>query len=245
MRRRTTTRTRRSEPRGCASPHAGLFGRPDAMITVRGLVPHHARCSSEAVRWPNESHTPGPTDPLNLAKPSCCPPRLVYTMRRHTYSPRGFLHGTPPCARTYEPRKKENPPMKNLLLMSCLVAALAGSAQGATIAYEGVQYPPSPLNINGPAFGFSSMWSADPGVVVVGPVGLSHPLALPSTGNRVAGFFNYIDPLTAPIAASPGKVFWASFLLFHSGPNDQAFMGLSPAGVALGDLPTVAFGVRL
>jgi hypothetical protein len=68
---------------------------------------------------------------------------------------------------------------------------------------------------------------------------------LPSTGGAVGGFFNYIDPLTATIVPTSGKEFWASFLLFHSGPNDQTFMGLSGAGAALGDLPAAAFGVRL
>jgi hypothetical protein len=37
----------------------------------------------------------------------------------------------------------------------------------------------------------------------------------------------------------------ASVLIFHSGPNDQTFMGLSPAGAVLGDVPAVAIGVRL
>jgi hypothetical protein len=136
--------------------------------------------------------------------------------------------------------------MKTLLLTSCLVAALAGVAQGATIAYEPVAYPPGALLLNGPAFGFAGPWIADTAVLVTGPFpGLSHPLALGSTGNKVEGFFNYIDPLAAPIAPTPGKEFWASFLLFHSGPNDQSFMGLGPPGAVLGDLPSVAIGVRL
>jgi len=136
--------------------------------------------------------------------------------------------------------------MKTLWFASCLVAALAGVARGGQIAYEGVppSYPPGALAGNGPAPGFAVPWIADGGVVVV-PAGLSSPLALPSMGGAVAGFFNYIDPLSSSIAPTSGKEFWASFLLFHSGPNDQTFMGLSAAGVPLGALPSVAFGVRL
>jgi len=134
--------------------------------------------------------------------------------------------------------------MKTLCFATCLVAVLAGAAQGATIAYDGVQYLPGPLAPNGPAIGFAAPWAADPGVNVVA-TGLTSPLALPSTGGAVSGFFDFVDPLTNTIAPSPGKEFWASFLLYHSGPNDQSFMGLSPAGAALGSLPSAAFGVRL
>jgi hypothetical protein len=125
------------------------------------------------------------------------------------------------------------------------VAVLAGAAQGAPIAYEPVQYLPGPLNLDGTALGFAGPWIADPGVMVLPAPGLSSPLALPSMGGAVGGFFNSIAPLTGTIAPLAGKEFWASFLLFHSGPNDQTFMGLSPAGAPLGDPPAVAFGVRL
>lgn len=134
--------------------------------------------------------------------------------------------------------------MKTLLFAGCLVAVLTGIAGGAPIAYEGVQYAPGPLGGDGPAFGFAAPWVADPGVAVVA-AGLASPLALPSAGGAVAGSFNYIDPLSGALAPSPGKEFWASFLIFHGAPNDQTFMGLSPAGAALGSLPSVAFGVRL
>ena len=134
--------------------------------------------------------------------------------------------------------------MKSLCFASCLVVVLATCAQGATIAYEGVEYSPGVLNLKGPATGFSAVWSADPGVNVVA-TGLSSALALPSAGGSVSGFFDFIDPLTNTIAPSPGKEFWASFLLYHSGPNDQSYMGLSAAGAVLGSLPSAAIGVRL
>jgi len=134
--------------------------------------------------------------------------------------------------------------MKTLCFASCLAVVLAGTAHGALIAYDGIAYPPGALNLKGPAPGFSAPWAAEPGVVVIA-AGLSSPLALPSHGGSVSGFFNFIDPLTNTIAPSAGKEFWASYLLYHSGPNDQAFMGLSAAGAALGSLPDVAFGVRL
>jgi len=134
--------------------------------------------------------------------------------------------------------------MKALWFAGCLVVALAGVAQGAKIAYEGVQYTPGLLNGNGPAFGFAAAWVADPDVVVV-LAGLSSPLALSSAGGAVDGFFDYIDPLSGTLAPSAGKEFWASFLVLHGAPNDQTFMGLSPAGALLGAPPTVAFGVRL
>jgi hypothetical protein len=134
--------------------------------------------------------------------------------------------------------------MKTLWIACCLILAVAGVAQGAKIAYEGVDYLPSPLAPHGPAFGFAVPWAADAGVVVQ-PPGLSHPLDLPSTGLSVGGFFNFIDPLAGTLAPTSGKVFWASVLIFHSGPNDQTFMGLSPAGAVLGDVPAVAIGVRL
>ena len=134
--------------------------------------------------------------------------------------------------------------MKTLFLASCLVAILSGAVHAGIIAYEPVAYPPGALNLKGPALGFSAPWAAEPGVVVVA-AGLNHPLALPVQGGSVAGFFNFVDPLINPIAPTAGKEFWASYLLFHSGPNDQAFMGLSAAGAALGSLPDVALGVRL
>jgi len=134
--------------------------------------------------------------------------------------------------------------MKTLWFASCLVIVMAGVAQGAKIAYEGVDYLPSPLAGHGPVLGFAAAWAADAGVVVQ-PPGLSYPLDLPSTGLAVGGFFNFVAPLTGPLAPSPGKEFWASVLIFHFGPNDQTFMGLSPAGAVLGDVPAVAIGVRL
>ena len=134
--------------------------------------------------------------------------------------------------------------MKTLWFASCLVVVVAGVAQGFPIAYEGVSYPPSPLGGHGPAFGFAAPWAADPGVNVLA-AGLSHPLDLPSSGGAVGGFFNFVAPLTGTLSPTPGKEFWASVLIFHFGPNDQTFMGLSPAGAVLGDLPAVAIGVRL
>lgn len=134
--------------------------------------------------------------------------------------------------------------MKSLWLTSFLVVALSGTAQALPIAYEGVQYPaPGPLL--GPAFGFGpAPWISDAGVVVQSPT-LFSPLDLPPSGNKVTGFFNFIDPLQVTQAPFPGKEFWASVLIAHVGPNDQTFMGLGPAGAALGDLPAVAIGVRL
>jgi len=134
--------------------------------------------------------------------------------------------------------------MKSLFLASCLAAALAGVAQGATIAYEGVPYTPGALNTKGPGGGFAAPWAADPGVVVV-LGGLSSFLALPSTGNAVDGSFNFVAPLINTIAPTAGKEFWAAFLVRHSAPNDQTFMGLSPAGAVLGAIPSVAIGVQL
>jgi len=134
--------------------------------------------------------------------------------------------------------------MKTFLFAVCFTAILAAVAHSAPIAYEGVQYLPGPLNGKGPAGGFALPWTADPGVAVVA-AGLSSPLALPSAGGAVSGFFDSVDPLINTIAPLPGREFWASFLLFHSGPNDQTFMGLSPAGAPLGSLPSAAFGVRL
>jgi hypothetical protein len=134
--------------------------------------------------------------------------------------------------------------MKTLYLATCLVVLLAGAAQSGQIAYEGVKYSPGALNLDGPATGFAGPWIADPGVNVVA-TGLSSALDLPSEGGAVSGFFDFVDPLLNTIGPSPGKEFWASFLLYHSGPNDQSYMGLSPAGAALGSLPLAAIGVRL
>jgi hypothetical protein len=134
--------------------------------------------------------------------------------------------------------------MKTLWFASCLVVVVAGIAQGAPIAYEGVEYPASPLGGHGPALGFALPWAADPNVAVVAG-GLSSALDLPAHGNTVAGFFDFVDPLINTIAPTPGKEFWASVLIFHFGPNDQTFMGLAPAGAPLGSLPSVAIGVRL
>ena len=130
------------------------------------------------------------------------------------------------------------------MLATGLVAALTGTAPAAPIAYDGIQYPAGPLAGNGPAFGLSAAWVADPGVIVL-PAGLASPLDLPSTGGGVGGNFNFQAPLSNLIAPAPGKEFWASFLIFHGAANDQTFMGLSPAGVPPGLPPSVAFGVRL
>lgn len=134
--------------------------------------------------------------------------------------------------------------MRALVSAAALVAALAGAAQAAPIAYDGIAYPAGPLAGRGPAPGFAAPWAADPGILVT-PAGLSSPLDLPSTGGGVSGNFNYQDPLANLLAPLPGTEFWASFLLFHSGPNDQSYMGLSPAGAPFGDPPAVGFGVRL
>jgi hypothetical protein len=138
--------------------------------------------------------------------------------------------------------------MKALLLAGALVTGLvvapAGVSQALSIAYDGIQYAPGLLNGDGPVFGFAAPWAADPGVIVV-PAGLTSPLALPEMGGAVTGGFNFQAPLLNTLAPTPGKEFWASFLLFHSGPNDETFMGLSPAGAPFGNPPSVGFGVRL
>ncbi|HTK31579.1 MAG TPA: hypothetical protein VL332_06400 [Candidatus Saccharimonadaceae bacterium] len=138
--------------------------------------------------------------------------------------------------------------MKALLLAGVfaagLVTALAGVAQADLIAYDPILYSPGALNLDGPVLGFAAPWAADPGVVVVA-AGLSSPLALPSQGGAVAGDFNFQAPLVNLQAPAAGKEFWASFLLFHSGPNDETYMGLSPAGAAFGNPPSAGFGVRL
>jgi hypothetical protein len=138
--------------------------------------------------------------------------------------------------------------MKALLLAcvlaSSLVTTLPEVAQAASIAYDGIQYPPPVLNLMGPSSGFAVPWAADVGVLVV-LGGLASPLALPATGNAVAGCCDFQDPLSTSLAPLPGTEFWASFLLFHSGPNDQTFMGLAAAAVPFPSLPAVGFGVRL
>lgn len=130
------------------------------------------------------------------------------------------------------------------VLAVAIVAVLVGTAQAALIAYDGIQYAPGPLVGDGPAFGFLAPWAADPGVIVSAPT-LGSLLDLPSMGFAVAGNFNYQAPLAAVLAPTSGKEFWASFLVLHSGPNDQTFMGLSPAGAPFGAPPAVASGIRL
>lgn len=147
------------------------------------------------------------------------------------------------------PRKpRREAPMKALvfavMFAAGLAAALTGVARAASIAYDGIEYSPGALAPNGPAFGFSGPWAADPGVAVL-PAGLASFLALPSAGGGVGGSFDFLAPLSGSLAPSPGKEFWAAFLLYHGTTNDQTFMGLSPAGAVLGDPPSVGFGVRL
>lgn len=134
--------------------------------------------------------------------------------------------------------------MRALVSAAVLVAALAGAAQAAPIAYDGIAYPAGLLNGRGPVFGFAGRWVADPGVLVT-PAGLSSSLDLPSSGGAVSGNFNFQAPLSNLLTPLPGTDFWASFLLFHSGPNDQTYMGLSGAGATFGDPPAAGFGVRL
>jgi hypothetical protein len=71
---------------------------------------------------------------------------------------------------------------------------------------------------------------------------LSSPLALPSTGNAVSGFFDYESPLSTTLV---NRDFWASFLVAHTGPNDQTYMGLTQSAIPFGTPPLVAFGIRL
>jgi hypothetical protein len=121
-----------------------------------------------------------------------------------------------------------------------LVCLVSSHSFANPIAYDGFAYAPGPLVGDGPAFGFSAPWAADPGVMVNAP-GLSSPLDLPSTGNAVEGDFNYYAPLSTTLA---GQDFWASFLLYHSGPNDQTYMGFTNT-LLPPTTPEVAFGVRL
>jgi hypothetical protein len=130
-----------------------------------------------------------------------------------------------------------------------LTAALGGTAAAALIAYEPIPstYPPGPLVGNGPAFGLSAVWLADPGVAVV-PAGLSSSLALalPSTGGAVAGGINFQAPLTNTIAPAPfGREFWSSYLVYHGAPNVETYMGLSASGAPFGAPASVAYGVQL
>jgi hypothetical protein len=111
------------------------------------------------------------------------------------------------------------------ILVSSLIVTVAGVAQALPIAYDGIQY--------------------SPGGVIVVPPGLSSFMDKPSSGLGVGGNFNFQAPLTNPQAPAPGKEFWASFLLEHTAPNDETYMGLSPAGAVFGSPPAVGFGVRL
>ena len=133
--------------------------------------------------------------------------------------------------------------MKTFVTAAVLVAALAAVAQ-ANPVYDGIAYSPGLLLGDGPALGFAGVWLADPGVLVT-PAGLSSPLDLPSTGGAVSGNFNFQAPLVNLLTPIVGNEFWESFLLFHSGPNDQTYMGLSAAGAPFGDPPAVGMGVRL
>ena len=134
--------------------------------------------------------------------------------------------------------------MKTFCYASCLVLILAGAAQASTVnVYDGIDYGIGSLNGDGPATGLG-LWNTDSGVIVNATT-LSNTLAKASTGGKVTGFFDFINPLSSTIAPTPGNGFWASFLLYHSGPNDQSFMGLGPAGAVLHSLPSVAIGVRL
>jgi hypothetical protein len=124
------------------------------------------------------------------------------------------------------------------------IVAVAGVASAASIAYDGMVYPPGLLNAKGPAFGFAAPWIADPGLNVVGG-GLASPFALPSMGGGVSGDFNFQAPLLTMLAPVPGREFWASFLIYQGAPNDQTYMGLSAAGSPPGAPPSVAFGMKL
>jgi hypothetical protein len=119
----------------------------------------------------------------------------------------------------------------------------AHPAWGAKLAYDGFAYAPGALAGDGPTpgSGFTAPWLGDAGVVVNAP-GLSSPFSLPSVGNAVEGDFNYFAPLATTLNTQD---FWASFLLFHSGPNDQTYMGLSSTLLPPTQPPEVAFGVRL
>jgi len=142
------------------------------------------------------------------------------------------------------PRKEA--PMRSLVsagVLACgLIAAIV--VQAAPIAYDGIAYPPGPLVGHGPAFGFAAPWIADPGVVMVPPT-LTSPIALPSSGIAVAGDFNFMAQLANVLPPVPGNQFWASFLIQHTGANDETYMGLSPIGAIFGDPPAVGIGVRL
>ncbi|HEY1685298.1 MAG TPA: hypothetical protein VGG19_11085 [Tepidisphaeraceae bacterium] len=118
----------------------------------------------------------------------------------------------------------------------CFSSSQLGAQQ---IAYDGFAYPAGPLIGDGPGFGFAAPWTTDGGINVVAP-GLSSPLDQPSTGNAVSGAFNYWASLNNLL---PNMEFWASFLLYNAGGNDQTYMGLNPT---LGPgIPYVAFGVKL
>ena len=127
-----------------------------------------------------------------------------------------------------------------LLLVVGVICVGVGSAEAQVIAYDGFVYPVGPLTGDGPAFGFTAPWIADAGISVTSP-GLSSPLDPGSIGNAVSGDFNYFSPLNTTLLNSE---FWASFLLYNAGGNDQAYMGLTNTGLG-STIPTVAFGARL
>ena len=125
---------------------------------------------------------------------------------------------------------------KHLWCALVLASLCATKAFGASLDYEGFDYPPAtPLvGLNGGS-GFAVPWVADPGVIVQ-PPGLSMAVALPSTGLSIGGSFNAARQLTSPLNETE---YWASFQIQANPGNDQVYLGLD---VIPSTTPQVSFG---
>jgi hypothetical protein len=113
-----------------------------------------------------------------------------------------------------------------------------GTAAASSLVYDGFNYLPGALSGNNGGVGFAAPWLADPGVTVQ-PPGLSHPLALPSTGLEVGGAFNSARPLSSALGLPE---YWVSFQINSNPGNDQVWLGLDTAASST---PLVWFGRRL
>lgn len=132
--------------------------------------------------------------------------------------------------------------------LSCallLTASTALTLSAPSLAYEGFDYVPPGIPLNGLSGGTgfaAGGWAADPGITVQ-PPGLSSPFGLPSTGLCVGGGFNASRQLAGSLTQLE---YWVSFMIQANPGNDMVYLGLdtipsTPLAISFGRLLNTVF----
>lgn len=126
--------------------------------------------------------------------------------------------------------------LKYLWSTLLVIAFGVSTVPAAGLAYEGFDYPPSPLNTQSGGSGFvPGPWAADVNVTVQ-PPGLSTLLGLPSMGLCAGGGFFGFRQLANPLNQSE---YWVSYMIQAAPGNDMVYLGLDTVPSTS---PSISFG---